>query len=109
MQVIQQELKAVGIDITAENLSSTTYDADVFNGKYQLAYDGNEVGRPRAVLRASAVALLEELRADRQVGVDELGALLQPERRRADRRLRGDDERRRAAPIVNQLEAAMVR
>jgi peptide/nickel transport system substrate-binding protein len=46
VQVIQQELKAVGIDITAENLSSTTYDADVFNGKYQLAYDGNESGGP---------------------------------------------------------------
>jgi peptide/nickel transport system substrate-binding protein len=46
VQVIQQELKAVGIDITAENLSSTTFDADVFNGKYQLAYDGNESGGP---------------------------------------------------------------
>jgi peptide/nickel transport system substrate-binding protein len=46
VQVIQQELKAVGIEITPENLSSTTYDADVFNGKYQLAYDGNESGGP---------------------------------------------------------------
>ena len=46
VQVIQQELKAVGIEITPENLSSTTYDADVFNGKFQLAYDGNESGGP---------------------------------------------------------------
>ena len=42
----EQQLKAVGIKITPENLSSTTYDNDVYNGKYQLAYDGNESGGP---------------------------------------------------------------
>jgi peptide/nickel transport system substrate-binding protein len=41
-QIVAQELKAVGIEITPENLSSTTYDSDVYNGHYQLAYDGNE-------------------------------------------------------------------
>jgi len=46
VQVIQNELKAVGIKITPENLSSTTYDNDVYTGKYQLAYDGNETGGP---------------------------------------------------------------
>jgi len=46
VQVIQQQLKAVGIQITPENLSSTTYDADVYAGKYELAYDGNESGGP---------------------------------------------------------------
>ena len=46
VQVIQDELKAVGIKITPENLSSTTYDNDVYNGKFQLAYDGNESGGP---------------------------------------------------------------
>jgi peptide/nickel transport system substrate-binding protein len=46
VQVIQEELKAVGIKITPENLSSTTYDNNVYNGKYQLAYDGNESGGP---------------------------------------------------------------
>ena len=46
VQVIQDELKAVGIKITPENLSSTTYDNNVYNGKYQLAYDGNESGGP---------------------------------------------------------------
>lgn len=44
--IVQQELKAIGIQITPENLSSTTYDADVYNGHYQLAYDGNEAGGP---------------------------------------------------------------
>jgi peptide/nickel transport system substrate-binding protein len=46
VQVIQQELKAVGIKITPENLSSTTFDSDAYNGKFQLMYSGNETGGP---------------------------------------------------------------
>ena len=46
VQVIQKQLAAVGIKITPENLSSTTYDADNYNGKYQLSYNGNESGGP---------------------------------------------------------------
>jgi peptide/nickel transport system substrate-binding protein len=38
MQVIQQDLKAVGISITPDNLSNTDFDADLYYGKYQLAY-----------------------------------------------------------------------
>ena len=38
MQVIQQDLKAVGISITPSNLSNNDYQADLFNGHYQLAY-----------------------------------------------------------------------
>ena len=38
MQVIQQDLRAVGISITPDNLSNTDYQADLFNGHYQLAY-----------------------------------------------------------------------
>jgi peptide/nickel transport system substrate-binding protein len=45
-QIVAQELKAVGITVTSENLSSTTYDSDVYNGHYQLAYDGNEAYGP---------------------------------------------------------------
>ncbi|HZQ80629.1 MAG TPA: ABC transporter substrate-binding protein [Gaiellaceae bacterium] len=45
VQVIQQELKAVGIEITPQNLSGTTYDADLYAGKFQLAY-GAETGGP---------------------------------------------------------------
>ncbi|HUK98869.1 MAG TPA: ABC transporter substrate-binding protein [Gaiellaceae bacterium] len=45
VQVIQSELKAVGIKLTSENLSSTTFDADLYNGKYQLAYNA-ETGGP---------------------------------------------------------------
>ena len=46
VQVIQQQLKAIGIKITPENLSSTTYTNDLYNGSFQLAYSGNESGGP---------------------------------------------------------------
>jgi peptide/nickel transport system substrate-binding protein len=46
VQVVAQQLKAVGIKITPENLSQTTYNTNIYNGKYQLAYDGNESGGP---------------------------------------------------------------
>jgi peptide/nickel transport system substrate-binding protein len=38
MQIVQQEFKAVGIGLTVDNLSSTAFDNDLFNGNYQLAY-----------------------------------------------------------------------
>jgi peptide/nickel transport system substrate-binding protein len=44
--IVQQELAKVGIKVTPGNLSSTTYDAEVYNGNYQLAYEGNESGGP---------------------------------------------------------------
>jgi peptide/nickel transport system substrate-binding protein len=45
MSVIQQELKAVGIQIKPENLSEATYDTDLYDGEFQLAY-GDETGGP---------------------------------------------------------------
>jgi peptide/nickel transport system substrate-binding protein len=48
VQVIQQELKAVGISITPDNLSSTDFDADVYYGKYQLAYYDQQTFGPSA-------------------------------------------------------------
>jgi peptide/nickel transport system substrate-binding protein len=38
MQIVAQEFKAVGIGLTVDNLSSNAFDADLFDGKYQLAY-----------------------------------------------------------------------
>ncbi len=38
LQVVQQDLKAVGISVTPDNLSNTDFDADLYYGKYQLAY-----------------------------------------------------------------------
>jgi len=48
MQVIQQDLKAVGIQITPNNLSNTDFDADLFYGKYQLAYYDQQTFGPSA-------------------------------------------------------------
>lgn len=45
-QIVAQELKQVGIKVTAQNLSSTTYDNNVYTGNYDLAYDGNEAYGP---------------------------------------------------------------
>jgi peptide/nickel transport system substrate-binding protein len=38
VQVIQQNLKAVGIQLTPDNLSNTAFTAALYAGKYQLAY-----------------------------------------------------------------------
>ncbi len=45
VQTIQQSLKAVGIQVTPENLAQTTYQTDLYTGKYELAY-GAETGGP---------------------------------------------------------------
>jgi len=45
VQVIQQELASVGIKLTAENLSGTDFDSELYNGHYQLAYN-DETGGP---------------------------------------------------------------
>jgi peptide/nickel transport system substrate-binding protein len=48
MQVIEQDLKAVGIQITPDNLSNTDFDADFYYGKYQLAYYDQQTFGPSA-------------------------------------------------------------
>ena len=45
-QLVQEQLKAVGIKVVPQNLSSQTYDNDVYTGHYQLAYDGNQTAGP---------------------------------------------------------------
>ena len=44
MNVIQSELKAVGIQVTPDNLSNTTFLSDVDDGHFQLAYDWDSSG-----------------------------------------------------------------
>ena len=45
VNVIIADLKAVGIQVTAQNLSATSYQAKVYTGQYQLAYN-SETGGP---------------------------------------------------------------
>jgi peptide/nickel transport system substrate-binding protein len=46
MQVIQQDLKAVGIIITPDNLATSDFDNDVYNGRFQLAYYDQQIFGP---------------------------------------------------------------
>ncbi len=48
VQVISQELTAIGIKVTPDDLTTTAYDAQLFPGKYQLAY-GSETGGRRPI------------------------------------------------------------
>jgi peptide/nickel transport system substrate-binding protein len=45
LAVIKQELKPIGINLTVDDLAAQTYDDQLFNGNYDLAYYG-EAGGP---------------------------------------------------------------
>ncbi len=45
LQVVTDELKAVGIEVKVQNLSSNDYYNQLYNGQFQLAY-GTETGGP---------------------------------------------------------------
>jgi len=45
-EVIEPELKAVGIQISPDNLTTPTYDAQLYQGHYDLAYGAQPVGGP---------------------------------------------------------------
>lgn len=44
VNVIQSELKAVGIQVTPDNLTGSTYSTDLSDGHFQLAYDWDSGG-----------------------------------------------------------------
>jgi peptide/nickel transport system substrate-binding protein len=44
VQTIQQSLKAIGIQVTPVNLAATTYQSDLYTGKYQLGYSAETAG-----------------------------------------------------------------
>jgi peptide/nickel transport system substrate-binding protein len=45
VQTIEQSLKAVGIQVTPQNLAAPAYQSKLYGGQYQLAY-GSETGGP---------------------------------------------------------------
>jgi peptide/nickel transport system substrate-binding protein len=45
VNVIQQDLKAVGIQVKANNVAYSTWQSDLYTGQFQLAY-GSETGGP---------------------------------------------------------------
>jgi peptide/nickel transport system substrate-binding protein len=53
VNVIETDLKAVGIAVTPDNLSGTTWESDLYTGNYQLAYSWDSGGpTPYYELRA---------------------------------------------------------
>jgi peptide/nickel transport system substrate-binding protein len=44
VQTIQQSLKAIGIQVTPVNLAATTFQSDLYTGKYQLGYYAETAG-----------------------------------------------------------------
>jgi peptide/nickel transport system substrate-binding protein len=108
-QIVEQELKAAGIKVSPSNLSSTTYDADVYAGKFDLAYDGNEAGGP-----APYYELRQELYSKNSAPIGK-SASSNWERyynKKVDSLIEAYAATTSSAKqhqIVNQLEAAMVR
>ena len=49
-----ERAKAVGIQVTPDNLSGSTFDSDVYDGKYQLAYHWDTAARRRTTSCASS-------------------------------------------------------
>jgi peptide/nickel transport system substrate-binding protein len=108
-QLVENDLKAIGIKVTPSNLSSTTYDADVYTGKYDLAYDGNEAGGP-----APYYELRQELYGPNSAPIGKT-ASSNWERyynKKVDSLIKAyaaTTSSSKQHQIVNQLEAAMVR
>jgi peptide/nickel transport system substrate-binding protein len=108
-KLVEEDLKAIGIKVTTQALSSTTYDADVYNGNYQLAYDGNEAGGP-----APYYELRQELYSPNSAAIGKT-ASSNWERyynKSVDKLIEqyaATTSSAKQHSIVNQLEAAMVR
>jgi peptide/nickel transport system substrate-binding protein len=108
-KLVEEDLKAIGIKVTTSAISSTTYDADVYNGNYQLAYDGNEAGGP-----APYYELRQELYSPNSAPIGK-SASSNWERyynKKVDNLINAYAATTSSAKqhsIVNQLEAAMVR
>jgi peptide/nickel transport system substrate-binding protein len=107
--IVQQNLKAIGIKVTPSDLSNTAYDNDVYMGKYDLAYDGNESGGP-----APYYELRQELYSPNSAPIGKT-ASSNWERyynKNVDKLIKkyaATTSSKEQHSIVNQLEGAMVR
>jgi peptide/nickel transport system substrate-binding protein len=108
-QIVISNLKAIGIKVTPSNLSSTTYNNDNYNGKFELSYNGNEAGGP-----APYYELRQELYSPNSAPIGKL-ASSNWERyynKKVDRLFEAYAATTSSAKqhsIINQIEAAMVR
>jgi peptide/nickel transport system substrate-binding protein len=107
--IVQQELKAIGIKVTPSNLSSTTYNTDVYTGNYQLAYEGNESGGPSPYYE-----LRQELYSKNSAPIGKTASsnwerYYNPNVDKLINQYAATTSAKQQHSIVNQLEAAMVR
>jgi peptide/nickel transport system substrate-binding protein len=108
-QIVISNLKAIGIKVTPSNLSSTTYNNDNYNGKFELSYNGNEAGGP-----APYYELRQELYSPNSAPIGKL-ASSNWERyynKKVDSLFEAYAATTSSAKqhsIINQIEAAMVR
>jgi peptide/nickel transport system substrate-binding protein len=108
VQVIQQQLKAVGIKLTPENLSSTTYDANIYAGRYQLAYDGNESGGPAPYYELRQLLYSKNSAPIGQTAASNWERYSNPKVDKAINAYAATANPARQQALVKQLEAAMV-
>jgi peptide/nickel transport system substrate-binding protein len=107
--IVQDELKQVGIKVTSSIISGNTYDDDVFNGHFQLAYDGNEAGGP-----APYYELRQELYSKNSAPIGKLASsnwerYYNPKVDKLINQYAATTSATKQHAIINQLEAAMVR
>jgi peptide/nickel transport system substrate-binding protein len=108
-QIVAQNLAQIGIKVTPQNLSQTTYNADTYNGNFQLAYDGNEAGGPSPYYE-----LRQELYSPNSAPIGKSAAsnwerYSNPKVDSLIRAYAATTSSTKQHAIVNQLEAAMVR
>jgi peptide/nickel transport system substrate-binding protein len=109
VQIIQKELAEVGIKITPENLSSTTYDADNYNGKYQLSYNGNEVPGPAPFYELREILYSKNSAPIGKPAASNWERYYNPEVDRLIEQYGATTETTTQHTIIKQLEQAMVR
>ena len=102
MQVIQQNLNAVGIKLTPHNLSNPDHRQRPELREVPARLLRPADVRPERILRAEQLAQLGEHRAGRQAGRHQLRALQQQDHRQPARPVRDHHERVRAAEHPEQ-------
>jgi len=96
-RVIQQELKAVGIALTPDNLAQNDFLNRLYSGNFQFAYYA-ETGGPTPYYELRQWLFSANSAPDRQERLLQLGALQQPGHGQAAQLLRGDHRLGDAAP-----------
>ena len=105
VQVIQQNLKAVGIQLTPDNLTNTGFTAALYNGKFELAYYEQQSFGPGPYYELRNWLVLAQHRADRPDRDQQLRAVQQPGTDALIQQYAGDHLRHRAALDRQQAAA----